>query len=794
MYMNNLNKYYNQLLQQIETYLKKEYNSLGTIIFNKFDKVNFYLIDKALNENHNLHIKTIQKTEKSNFYVPIILSTALSLFFKNYCNFQIEYAIGDVLQKGKMVYKLVDIKNNKYILEGTIHGSSFIQELNESQIKKYKVTNRTLPKRRVSNTFLEFESLFKSIFNINEFPTKFKHKVAIVLEWNDFQVELQEFKTTKIDLFKSIPIQRINKYGGEYECSLPIDPMIYLVPNYYVYQDYIKGKYEIDSVILIGGNKYSSEYFDAIENDIYNEEIKNVIIIGKECIDDRTETFIKWNWTQPEISFLKKEPIAELKSELVEDDNFINAIEDYYKYIKEFEQKYFTRLSDLSRFKKLLYNLVLPNENSRLINYQDWVQDLMRKETENAIKDVLIGQNESYFEQLSETEKLIDNIFLSFANTKLNFIKNQKNYEILIVPKKNLKIWQKDFQHLSLKTMSLSQFIEKQPDFQKENKVLILSIFGYEYSPHDLIEQLSSFPHSYSFLSYKEEITALQEIKNRWSNIYSKEYCSTNRKKLTGLDFNYEESLENISDLIENLAERAERDRKQYDYESQENVNYALTFEENSDELIFDGSKSVLLHLENRKEKIFNLMVGDKVRIYTNYTKERLYEIALAEDSASRFSEIDRLANLWKDCLKQYFQNKKLTNPNYNESDLLNELNKCGLKVKSTLTISNWLFKERDKFPSSENSLLSIKQLINCPILNGNFKQIIEARRLYRGIMLSLGRNLSDEVMDYVLSNKKIKGNILQTFTDSEVHTFVDKSLPLLTIKTKIKTEEEETE
>jgi len=152
------------------------------------------------------------------------------------------------------------------------------------------------------------------------------------------------------------------------------------------------------------------------------------------------------------------------------------------------------------------------------------------------------------------------------------------------------------------------------------------------------------------------------------------------------------------------------------------------------------------------------------------------------------------LANLWKDCLKQYFQNTQLTNINYNEADLLLELNKCGLKVKSTLTINNWLFKERDKFPSSENSLLSIKQLINCSILNSNFKKVIEARRLYRGIMLSLGRNLSDEVMDYVLSNKKIKGKILQTFTDSEVHTFVDKSMPLLTIKTKIKTEEEETE
>jgi len=792
--MNNLASYYNQLLQQIETYLKKEYNSLGTVNFEQFDKVNFYLIDKALNKNQNLHIKTIQKTEKSKFYVPIVISTALSLFFKNYCDSDIVYKIGDVLQKAGRRYKITGFNNGKYKLEFTISGVTSVAECTEKQIQKYDIVKGHVSNRRVKVRLDDYKKLFKGIFGTENFPTNFKYKTAIILDWNDFQTELKEQKTADLNLLKSIPMQRINKNGGEYDCTLPIDPMIYIVPNYYVFQDFVKDKYEVDSLILIGRNKYNSDYLEALANDIYNEEIKKTIIVGNEVFQDNTETFIKWNWTQPEISFLKEEPIAKLKSEQVEDDDFINAIEDYYKYIKDFEQKYFTKLSDLIRFKKLLFNLALPNENSRLINYQDWVKDLMLKETENAIKDVLIGQNENYFEQLSEADNLIDKVFSSFANTKLNFIKEQQNFDILLVPKRNLNIWQKEFQHQFLKIMTLSQFIKKQPDFKKEKEVLLLSIFGYEYSPHDLIEHLSSFPHSYSFLSYKEEITALQEIKNRWSNIYSKEYCSTNRKKLTGLDFNYEEKPENISDLIENIAERAERERKQYDYESQENVNYALTFEENSDELIFDGSKSVLLHLENRKEKIFNLMVGDKVRIYTNYTKERLYEIALAEDSANRFREIDRLANLWKDCLKQYFQNTQLTNTNYNEADLLLELNKCGLKVKSTLTINNWLFKERDKFPSSENSLLSIKQLINCSILNSNFKQVIEARRLYRGIMLSLGRNLSDEVMDYVLSNKKIKGKILQTFTDSEVHTFVDKSMPLLTIKTKIKTEEEETE
>lgn len=792
--MKNLTTYYSQLLQQIDTYLKNEYNNLGPVCFKSFDKVNFYLIDKALNKSQNLHIKTIQKTEKLNFYVPIIITTAISLFFKNYCDSDIVYKIGDVLQKAGRRYRITGLNKGKYKLEFTIKGVTSVAECTEQQIQKYDIVNGHVSNRRVKVRLDDYKKLFKGVFGTENFPTKFKYKTAIILDWNIFQTELKEHKTADLDLLKSIPMQRINKNGGEYDCTLPIDPMIYIIPNYYVFQDFVKDKYKIDSLILIGRNKYNSSHLEALTNDIYNEEVKTTIIIGNEELQDNTDTFIKWNWTQPEISFLKEEPIAKLESELIEDEQFINAIEDYYKYIKDFEQKYYSKLYELNWFKKRLFNLVLPSKNTRLKNYQDWLQDLMHKETENAIKDVLIGQNENYFEQLREVESLIDKIFASFSNTKLNFIKHQLDSEILLVPKRSLNIWQKDFQHSSLKIMSLGQFIKKQPDYKKAKSVLLLSLFGYEFAPHTLIEQLSSFPHSYSFISYQEEITVLQEIKNRWSNIYSKEYCSIDRKKLTGLDFKYEEKPENISDLIENIAERTERDKKQHDYESHENVNYAITFEENDEELIFDGNKSVLLHSENRKEKIYNLMVGDKVRIYTNYTKERLYDIALTEDSANRFSEINRLANLWKDCLKQYFLNKQRTNSAYNVVDLLSELNKYGLKVYSVLTIINWLYKEKDKFPSSENSLLSIKQLINCSILNSNFKQVIEARRLYRGIMLSLGRNLSDEVMDYVLSNKKIKGKILQTFTDSEVQAFIDKSLPLLTIKTKIKTEEEETE
>ena len=161
--MNNLTTYYNQLLQQIETYLKNEYNGLGTVNFEQFDKVNFYLIDKALNKNQNLHIKTILKTEKSNFYVPIVISTAISLFFKNYCDSDIVYKIGDVLQKAGRRYKITGFNNGKYKLEFTISGVTSVAECTEHQIKKYDIVTGNVSNRRVKVRLDDYKKLFKEM-------------------------------------------------------------------------------------------------------------------------------------------------------------------------------------------------------------------------------------------------------------------------------------------------------------------------------------------------------------------------------------------------------------------------------------------------------------------------------------------------------------------------------------------------------------------------------------------------------------------------------------------------------
>jgi len=58
--------------------------------------------------------------------------------------------------------------------------------------------------------------------------------------------------------------------------------------------------------------------------------------------------------------------------------------------------------------------------------------------------------------------------------------------------------------------------------------------------------------------------------------------------------------------------------------------------------------------------------------------------------------------------------------------------------------------------------------------------------------MIALGRDLSDEIMDYI-TNKR-KGTILDSFSDIEVKSLADKSAPLRIVEQILITEENESE
>jgi hypothetical protein len=251
---------------------------------------------------------------------------------------------------------------------------------------------------------------------------------------------------------------------------------------------------------------------------------------------------------------------------------------------------------------------------------------------------------------------------------------------------------------------------------------------------------------------------------------------------LSKIEYPIVEKDEDISDIILKFYEQESFENKSYHYEYSENVEYEITSID-GEKSILEGSKAILLSKDNlkRKEKVSNLIIGDKIRIYENTSKERLFQIATENDKKGKLIEIIETSKTWKQCLKNYFAKKESTDFGFEE--LLAELVVNGAKIQ-IITLKKWLsLEDKDLFPSQTLNLIAIKKTIDCDVFNNSFDDIKRCKKAYRSIMIALGRDLSDEIMDYIISDKKAIGKILEQFSEEQIAKFIDASAPLQTIE-----------
>ena len=98
--------------------------------------------------------------------------------------------------------------------------------------------------------------------------------------------------------------------------------------------------------------------------------------------------------------------------------------------------------------------------------------------------------------------------------------------------------------------------------------------------------------------------------------------------------------------------------------------------------------------------------------------------------------------------------------------------------------------KSKERFPNSTKNLIAIKETLNDEKLNQYFDSIKQSKRFYCGAIIALGRDLSDDVMDYIVSKGKEIGRILSKFTNDEIKSFIQTAAPERIIKTISITEE----
>ncbi|WP_339904303.1 hypothetical protein, partial [uncultured Cyclobacterium sp.] len=334
------------------------------------------------------------------------------------------------------------------------------------------------------------------------------------------------------------------------------------------------------------------------------------------------------------------------------------------------------------------------------------------------------------------------------------------------------------------------EFLSKLNSATTQKTFLFLSPFGY-IPPQDLYKFIKTTFHKYVFLTYDEEERVILNYERRHENILGVELNSEDRTSLTGIAFPYEEQPEDVSDLIDRIYDKENCQGSIYFFEDASVVNYQIDFE-GDESLVLAANKSVL-HEKNgqkRRIKVSNLIPGDRIRVYSNLSKDLLFDTARNQDLSSRFSEIEEHSKFWKECLYDYFNKNGFE---HLEQELLKEMQSNGISIKSTATLKNWLNPESSvKFPHKQRDLLAINRTIKNKALEEKISEVSKSRSIYNGIMIALGRDLSDEVMEFIMNRNK--GNILSSFSELEIQSFVNTSAPLKKVhKIKI-TEEDESE
>jgi len=781
--MNDVNKYLEILIEFAGRKLKPSLN-IYKLNLKKFELVNAYLINQTLKDKKqkkNTLIYIPNKQTKSKFYLPVIFTIAVYNFIDNYLDDTTDYKVNDILQKGKDRFKISRLSNEKAVLIKEDKANSRYPNVSIKSLKTYIITTAPLNSSKIRASFQKYRSFFTSVLSeeIKHIPSKFKYKSIIVTD-KSIVDELKKYEVDGEKIHKAIPFQYVTKSGAKTD-NIPIDPMIYIVNDYDTARNQILNKgIEIRNITFIGQNKYKDNYL-AIAEDLRDNRYENCLMIGSaDMPENAIPNLLKWKWTLQELDYFNYFETQQIEKLTVENGQFSTLLNEFDCLIKRIEsENYGINLQELYRFIRNILPIIIPSQKSRITIQLDRALEYFVKEGEDIVETAFDDIGEYDYEDVWNE---ILNAFTSLINCKkisdFKFRKLQdfERIDYLIVSKEFLNDWNDEVQNR--KIINVISFKEyKEINKEKQNKnIVFLGFFGYKH-----LELMMYSPNKINIILYPQEEHYFDNCFNRFKKENYNHISHTDRKEISEISFKETEQIENISELIKRLFEQDEEKTTDPDHLNLYASNFCreLTFEKDYEKLELDDNKTVLLKINNseRFEKVKNLTIGDKIRVYDNSSKQELYQVALESDTDGEFSRIEEYSQLWKVELQTYYQNFNCLN------DLHKHLVENGLSIKNPLTLNNWLNPNNNvKFPQKKKDLSVLKKVINSDRLNKDYSNILKSRRLYNGIMIALGRDFSDEISGYI--QRKEKGNLLKQFSEKQIQQFVDQNAKERTIKT----------
>ena len=761
--MKDIDKYLETLIQYSEKKLKKEFK-IEKLKFDNFGLINSYLIYQTIKDKKNKKNTLIylpDKETKSEFYIPVIFTVALYNFIDDYIDNETIFEVGDIVQKNGERYKIEKIRNDKITLIKKDKYNTTVYS-DTKKIKKYILTTENLKNHHIKTKFNLYKKFFSEILELKEknkknieLPSKFKYKSIIVTD-KKIEKELKNYQIDDNSIHKAFPFRYIAKSGKKTD-NIPIAPIIYIVNDYQTARQYILDKgISIRNIIFIGANKYNDNHLE-ISEDLNNKRIENCLFVGSEDIKENAIPKLqKWKWTLTELNYFKYFETFEINPILISTENFTILLNEFNETIIKVEQEYGVNLKELYKYARNILPVVIPYQESRLIKQLDSLLIYFEKEAFDFVETAFYEIDEYDYEEIWENilqkfKNLID--FKKTSHLKFESINQFQKIDYLVVPKEYVEIWKEEIKKTKIKNIiSFKDYEHLECEHRnkkipcKNKTIVFFGFYGYNH-----LKSMLYNANKISILLYQEEKLHFNNMFDRYKNETYSLIKKTDRKFISEISFKQTETSETVSDLITRLFEKNEEQKITPDYSvsSETNIAYDFTFENEFETLQLDENKTVLLKINGveRNEKVKNLKIGDEIRVYGNATKDELYKIALDADTEGTFQAIEKYSNIWKDELKKYSNNFKTT------EKLLKNLREKGLSITTEFTVKNWLKPDTNKFPKRQKDLLVIKNTINTNILNENCSKIIKNRRVYEGIMKSLGFKFSDEITTYIKSN-----------------------------------------
>jgi uncharacterized protein Usg len=779
--MKDVKKYIEILTEFAERKLKTHFQ-IEKLNLDNFETINSYLIYQTIKDSKkqkNTLIYVPDKETKSQFYIPAIITLALYNFIDNYIDDSTTYEVGDILQDSGNRYEIITKSEKGFTIKG---GNNLLKYPNHKQIKRYTITTADFNIRRAKLKFDIYKDFFSDILKIENkakyinLPSKFKYKSVIVTD-KSIVDELKQHTIEDRKIHKAFPFQYIAKSGKKTD-NLPIDPMIYIVNDYETARKQILDKgIKVRNITIIGSNKYK-DYHLEISEDLNNKRIENCLMIGSVDIPENSiPDLLKWKWTLPELNYFNYFTTYPIKKIVVENNEFTNYLENFDSIIAQLENEYGVNLKELYKFIRNLFPIIIPSDQSRLITQLDNYLIYFEKEGKDIVETAFYEIDEYDYEDiwndiLEKYNSLID--CKKESRVKIEKVQEFHRIDYLVVPKEYIGIWNEEINIDIIKNIISFKDFE---NLDKANKTIVfLGFFGYNH-----LKSMIYNANQINIILYPQEKEHFDSNFNRLKRETYFEIRNSDRTAISGISFKETEKIENISELISRLFEQDDKNKINPDYSEvhSSNIIKELSFENDIDILELDENKTVLLKINQKErfEKVKNLTVGDKIRVYDNSSKEELYQVALEYDTDGEFTRIEEFSRLWKKELNQF--SKKF----HSLSELHNHLVTNGLSITNELTLRNWTNVNSDiKFPQSKKDLSVLKKSINSDLLNEKFNDVLKYRMGFNRIMKSLGRRFSSEISDFIQTKKK--GKLLMRFSAQQIQQFVDQNAKERIIKT----------